>query len=122
MRERAGLGKFRRRCALCAKRGSSKRRAECICPADVVDPTGAAAIVDRGTFMTDWISINERLPSNDRDVMVWQHCEGQGGWCEIGYYNGQWHFRGEGDVIRRVVWVSHWAEIDPPKAMNEGAT
>jgi hypothetical protein len=61
--------------------------------------------------MTEWISIKERLPENDKKVLVWQKYEENilGGERIMFYKYNTWNGAGFGKI-------THWMEFpEPPK-------
>jgi len=59
-----------------------------------------------------WISVKERLPEGHQDVLIWYTDE-----AIVGWYTGMsWYAGVRGDcVLLDADFVTHWAEIEPPK-------
>ena len=87
---------------------------------------------DGQTAMPDWVSVEERLPDTDRDVLVVVVAmpPGYGGkgyrdWARAFY--GEWHGKtrwchwgDDGDAYAVGDSVTHWADIEPPAGLLWG--
>jgi hypothetical protein len=73
-----------------------------------------------------WIPVSERLPEQYKDVLIWQYAPDQQTFNEMGphvlvaYYNAaasRWMCFVANNVVGT---VTHWAELPPPPASEEG--
>jgi len=65
--------------------------------------------------MSEWISVKDRLPEDETDVLVW--CDGEG-WDKAFYQDGDWRDALEGF---RIYNVSHWMiPPEPPTSELSG--
>ena len=99
-----------------------------IFPHELVDPTEAVAdyLLDSGVTVQEWISVEDKLPPYNRDVLVYRPNMAM----KILVDNYAWHYRDDGDEWYED-WalygkdtngnpvVTHWAYLpNPPKCKN----
>lgn len=81
-------------------------------------PGRARKLIEEAPKVGGWISVNDRMPDNGQDVLVYMADWGESRITGCNYYNGVWY-----DCIMNGVVVipniTHWMPLpEPPKENN----
>ena len=87
-----------------------------IFPHELVDPTEAVAdyLLDSGVTVQEWISVDDRLPEDDSDVLAYLRIVEGSRICQANYANGMWFDWIFNTPVTES--ITHWMPLpEPPK-------